>query len=280
MPDTHDAYFTTTDDHWFVPTDLCRGPWDADSCHAGPPTGMLVRAMERALARAGGEQRLVRIAVDLIRPVPMAGFRIETDIVRAGRSMTTLRARLLDAEGKERSVASGLALRADLSRNLPTVAATVIEFEQARAGGFVFDRALHELRCFTQSVQMRYPPGETPEPGPTTVWMRVPVLLAGELPSPMQRISPLADCGNALSRNAEPWEVGFVNADLTLVLHREPEGDWLGSRSVSHWQASGIGLAKATLFDRRGEVGEALQTLLLRPAAHALLSSHAPSHRS
>ncbi len=261
-----DAYFTPDDDGWFVPTDFCRGPWDADSCHAGPPTGLLARAMERALADAGSSQRLVRIAVDLVRPVPMAGFRISAEIVRTGRSMTTLRAVLQDADAKPRCIASGLALRADLARPLPTAAVAPSDPDAARPGGFVFDRTLHGLRCFTDSVRMRFPPGEDPLPGPSSVWMQALPLLAGETPSPMQRICPLADCGNALSRNAEPWEIGFVNADLTLVLHREPEGEWLGSRSVSHWQPSGIGLARATLFDRHGDVGEALQTLLLRPA--------------
>ncbi len=262
-----DAYFTTTDDHWFVPTDFCRGPWDAHSCHAGPPTGMMVRAMEHALRESGSAQRLVRITVDLLRPVPMAGFSIATEIVRAGRSMSTLRARLLDADQVERSVATGLALRADLSRELPTPSSFVEDFERARPGPFVLDRTLHGLRGFADSVQMRYPPEQSPSTGPTTLWMHALPLLESERPTPMQRISPLADCGNAASRNAEPWEIGFVNADLTLVLHREPVGEWFGSRSVSHWQSSGVGLAKATLFDRHGEVGEALQTLLLRPAA-------------
>ncbi|MGE0315130.1 MAG: thioesterase family protein [Lautropia sp.] len=261
-----DAYFTATDDAWFVPTDYCRGPWDADSCHAGPPSGLLARAMERALASAGSGQRLVRIAIDLERPVPMAGFSIRTEIVRAGRSMTTLRAILLDGDAKQRCVANGLALRADLDRPLPTAATAAHDPQAATPGGFVFDRTVHGLRCFTDSVEMRYPPGEDPTPGPTSVWMRSLPLLAHETPSPMQRICPLADCGNALSRNAEPWDVGFVNADLTLVLHREPDGEWLGSRSVSHWQPGGIGLSSATLFDRHGDVGHALQTLLLRPA--------------
>jgi hypothetical protein len=95
--------------------------------------------------------------------------------------------------------------------------------------------------------------------------MRTIPLLAGEEPSPFQRICPLADSGNAIGRNAEPDEIGFVNPDLTVVLHRRPEGLWLGSEAVSFWQPTGIGLADALLFDHRGTVGRALQTLLLRP---------------
>jgi hypothetical protein len=56
-----------------------------------------------------------------------------------------------------------------------------------------------------------------------------------------------------------------VNADLTINLHREPRGEWFGSRSVSHWQSNGIGLADALIFDEFGPVGRATQTLLLTP---------------
>ena len=85
-------------------------------------------------------------------------------------------------------------------------------------------------------------------------------------PSPFQRICPLADCGNAFSRHFEPNEVMFVNPDLTIALHRDPVGDWFGSKAVSQWQPTGIGLADALLFDDLGPVGKALQTMILRPA--------------
>lgn len=261
-----DAYFTTDDGEWFAPTEFCRGPWDAEACHAGPPTGLLVRAMERALVAAGSAQRLTRVTVDLLRPVPMAGVRVTAEVLRASRSVSLLRAKMTDAQGKERCVASGMAMGADLDRELPTAPAFVTALDSARPGPFVFERTLHGLGSFTDSVTLRYPPGEDPSPGPTTVWMRALPLLADEEASAWQRICPLADCGNALSRNAEPWEVGFVNTDLTIVLHRDPQGEWLGSRSVSHWQPSGVGLAHATLFDAQGAVGVALQSLLLRPA--------------
>jgi hypothetical protein len=114
-------------------------------------------------------------------------------------------------------------------------------------------------------VETRYPPGHDNSPGPTTAWLRTLPLVAGETPTPFQRLCPLADCGNALSRNGEPDTASFINPDLTIVLHRLPEGDWLGSSSVSHWQPNGIGLADALLFDERGPVGRALQTLVIRP---------------
>lgn len=255
------SFFTTRDGTWFDPTDHSRGPWDPEACHAGPPTGLLARALERLVP----DQRLTRITVDLIRPIPMAGFRIEADLVRQGRTVSTSRATLVDGEGRPRVHASGLHLRPGSAQGVSSPPVATPRLDEAQPGSFPIARSRHGRPGFVGGVEIRYPPGETPEPGPTVAWMRTVPLLADEEPSPFQRICPLADCGNAFSRNGDPAQFGFVNPDLTVVLHREPEGEWLGSDSTSHWHHDGLGLADAVLFDHRGVVGRALQTLLVTP---------------
>jgi hypothetical protein len=252
------------DDDWYTPTDLARGPWDPAACHAGPPTALLVRALERVLP----EQRLARVAVDLPKPVPMAGFRIRASIARAGRATGATRAELLDGDGSVRATATGMHLMAGPTNGVPVVAGpeTTPRLADAAAGDFPIGPSPHGRGGFRDAVTVRYPPGEGPGHGPTTVWMRTVPLLPGEEASPFQRICPLADCGNAFSRHADPVDVQFVNTDLIIALHRDPAGDWLGSRVSSHWQSNGVGLADALLFDDDGPVGRALQTLLLRPA--------------
>ena len=89
---------------WFSPTDHCRGPWDADACHAGPPTGLLVRAMQRALP----DVRLARITVDLAKPIPMSGFHIDAEVTRRGKTVAGTRATIVDADGVSRVSAIGL----------------------------------------------------------------------------------------------------------------------------------------------------------------------------
>ena len=254
------SFFTTDDGTWFVGTEATRGPWDVDACHAGPPTAMIARALERAVPG----QRLTRVTVELTRPIPMDGFRVETDVVRAGRSVTASRAELIDRAGDVRVRASGLHLQPIAPTDLPTHHIPTPDLDEARPGEFPLRRSVHGEPAFGSSVETSYPPGEEPLPGPTTLWLRTPPMLPDEEPTPFQRICPLADTGNAISRNAEPDQVGFVNPDLTVVLHRDPVGEWMGSSAVSQWQPDGIGLADALLFDRRGVVGRALQTLLLR----------------
>ena len=52
-----------------------------------------------------------------------------------------------------------------------------------------------------------------------------------------------------------------VNTDLTIHLHREPEGEWIGNDAVTAIDPNGIGLADATLHDAHGPFARALQSL-------------------
>lgn len=258
-----DAFFTTTDGSWFTPTSHSRGPWSADNCHAGPPTGLIARAMQRAVPA----KRLTRVTVELTKPIPFAGFRVEADVGHEGKTVTTSSAMITDGDGVVRVRAFGLHLRASAPQDLPTTTETFGSPTEAATNDFPIRETLHGLPAFNgDGVEVKYPPGHGPEPGPTVAWMRTVPLLADEEPSPFERICPLADCGNAFGRNAEPWEVSFVNPDLTVVLHRDPVGEWLGTSAVSRWEHDGIGMADALLFDELGPVGRAVQTLLVRRA--------------
>jgi hypothetical protein len=244
------------------PNGSCRGPWDIDACHAGPPTGLIARAAERLLP----DHRLVRLTVEVTRPIPFAGFTITGEVTRSGRSVATAALAIVDLDGRTVATAhsSHLAPR-PADERIPLTMSPVTRLADARPGPFPLALTRHGQRAFMDGVEVRYPPGEDRLPGPTTLWMRTIPLVDGEEPSPFQRICPLADCGNALSRLAEPDTTGFVNTDLTIHLHRPPVGDWFGSRAESTWNADGIGLSDALLFDDRGPVGRALQTLLITP---------------
>ena len=271
MPDS----FFTHDDDWFSPTDHCRGPWDPAACHAGPPTGLMARASEQLVP----EQRLARLTVDLNRPIPFDGFRVEGVIVKGGRTMTTTTLTLVDRKGKAVVAARGLHLREQPPVDLPTTPWEPPELSRSVDGRFPISEGRHPLPNFTgPGVAVRYPAGNGPDRGPTTLWMRTVALLPGEEPSPFQRICPLADCGNAISRNGEPAQYTFVNADITILLHRDPSGEWLGSSSISRWERSGIGISDSLLFDELGAVGRAFQTLLVTPAARQSTNAASESH--
>jgi hypothetical protein len=220
----------------------------------------MVRAMEGLVAHG----RLSRVAVELLRPVPMAGFRVRVEVRRPGRSVMTTEAEIFD-DDRVYARAIGLHLRTlDAVLECPTAAVDAPLFEASVPGPFPISETRHGLPAFPGSVEVRYDPAESQGTGgPTTVWMRTVPLLADEEPSGFQRLCPLADSGNGISYNDYLDRVLFVNPDLTIAVHRHPVGEWLCSRVRSHWNGDGIGLADAELFDRNGPVGRAVQSLLL-----------------
>lgn len=257
-----EAFFTRRDDR-YVGNTPARGPWDPGSCHAGPVAGVLAGELEALV----GELQLVRLTVEVPRPVPMAGFRVEATTVRQSRSLAATTAVLTDDDDRVCAVATGLHVVPGDLGDVPTTAVPAPQLTEAADGPFFLQGRLSGPPGFGSAVRMRYPAGEDTEPGPTTAWMWAPPIIDGESSSPFQRICPLADCGNALGRNANPPGFTFANADLTVYLVRPPVGEWFASRSVGHWERSGIGLSDATLYDDAGYVGRALQTIVLRRGA-------------
>lgn len=257
-----EAYFTTDDGVWFRGTGYVRGPWDVNACHAGPPTALMARALEQLVP----DKALTRMSIEIGRPIPMAGFRVEAEVRREGRAVTLTTSRILD-DDRVYAEAQAMHLR---QIDLPTETAPfdLPVFEDAVPGPFPISDTLHGDQAFPSSIEVRYDPSASQGKGGFTImWMRTLVpLLEGEEPSPLQRLCPLADCGNGISYNEYLDRVLFVNPDLLLSVYRQPAGEWVGSKVVSHWGTNGIGIADAELFDRSGPVGRATQNLLLDSA--------------
>ena len=179
--------------------------------------------------------------------------------------MSTAAAVLSDLNGKPCVIGSALLIAPSETPGVPTAPVSPQKVAAATPGPFPIQKTAHGEPAFGHFMDVRYPKDETPAPGPTKMWMKVMPLVEGETPSPFQRICPLADCGNATARNAELQEVGFVNPDLTIVLHRQTNADWLLSDGVSHWRENGVGLAEARISDEDGPVATALQSIILTP---------------
>jgi hypothetical protein len=256
-----DKAFFRIDGDLIVGNDAARGPWSADACHAGPVTAVLVRALEAVLP---GKQ-LARVTVTFHRPVPIDGFRVAASVDRDGRNVATATATLTASDGKVCAEASSLFITTSAHGPLPTASLPGPDLAEAVQGPFPIERAVHGLPFFNSGIEVAYPPGETPDPGPTTLWMRTLPIVEGEAPSPVQSLCPLADCGNGISRNSTFAEATFVNPDLTVTVFRLPESEWLAASAHSFWEPTGIGLSQAQLYDTRGAIGFALQALVVKP---------------
>ena len=92
--------------------------------------------------------------------------------------------------------------------------------------------------------------------------MRQP-LVAGEEPTPLQRVLVAADSGNGVSATLDWARYLFINVDLTVHLIEPPAGEWVCLDAITIPEPNGVGLADTALYDERGPIGRAVQTLLI-----------------
>jgi hypothetical protein len=114
------------------------------------------------------------------------------------------------------------------------------------------------------AMDYRFASGAFLEPGPATVWMRMrQPLVTGEAPTPLQRVLVAADSGNGVSATLDWSRFVFINVDLTVHLQRMPAGEWVCLDAITIPEPTGIGIADTALYDERGPIGRAAQTLLV-----------------
>ena len=113
-------------------------------------------------------------------------------------------------------------------------------------------------------MDYRFVKGAFHELGPALGWLRMKVpLVEGEEPSPLVRVMAAADSGNGVSAVLDWNEWLFINTDLSVHLHRMPEGEWIGLDAVTIPEPNGVGMADTKLLDERGPIGRAAQWLLI-----------------
>ncbi|MXX81210.1 MAG: thioesterase family protein [Chloroflexi bacterium] len=254
----------TFDGECYVPTDRSRGPWSPDALHGSPVAALIAYCVERRLDRLAdetdrqderaGRLRVARQTIELFRPVPFARLEVDIEAVRTGRRVAVFQTRLL-AEGKLLTQASTLCMRA--GTEFGSVGA---EFASAPPGvpeeatPNRVERAGNRWTSYPGTLEMRHvvAPGGAEPP---IVWIRTDAPVLADAPfTPTVRAASIADFVSPFA-NMQPGRSGYVNADITLHLHRVPEGEWHYLRIMSRGARDGIATAQAVLGDRRGAYG-------------------------
>lgn len=256
------AFFLPDGDDRFVATEHGRGPWSPGHLHAGPPSALLARAIERAAG--DGPALVARLTVELLSPVPIGPLvEVATSTLRAGRAVQRLEA-TLTAGGRVLARASGLATRIQ-AVDLPAVKPEPADPPPPPESGspFAFPVFHGQAVGYQTAVDARIVRGGFGE-NPTAVWIRSRVpLVPGEAPSPLQRVMIAADSGNGIAVVLDAARYTFVNADLSVYLHRALVGEWVCLDAVTIPEPTGIGLTRSRLWGRDGPIGWALQSLLV-----------------
>jgi len=258
------AFYVSEGGH-FVSSELTRGPWDPDAQHAGPPAALIGRELERCESPTGNRDwQFGRITYEILRPVPIGTLRVAAEVVRPGKSVELLSATLAEDEAPVITASAWRIARdaVELPADLASGAAAPPGPDQGSPAPF-FDTG--HADGYHSAMEYRFVSGSFREIGPATVWMRMGVaLVEGEQPTPLQRVLVAADTGNGVSAVLDLSRFLFINVDLSVHLHRLPEGEWVCLDAVSTAEPSGTGLAHTALHDERGPIGRSLQTLLVR----------------
>jgi hypothetical protein len=133
--------------------------------------------------------------------------------------------------------------------------------EQGRENDF---RPPHRPMFAPDAIEIRFVSGMFHDGGPATAWFRMrQPLIAGEEPSPLQRLAAAGDFGNGISSTLSWDDHLFINPDLTLYIERQPVGQWICLEAQTRIAPDGIGISESVLYDERGRVGRATQALLV-----------------
>ncbi len=248
-------------DERFVATELTRGPWSNQHQHAGPPCALLARAIEGVAGSAEVPLQLARLTVEILRPIPLAALTIATEIERPGRKVRVVAASLVCQEQTVARARALLIRHKELA--LPAVFGAKPRFDPPEAGEPFEFPFFQSSVGYHKSVDIRMARGEFGH-GPCAAWFRMrQPLVAGEEPSPWQRVVVAADSGNGISIVCDPKDWMFINPDLSITLHRAPEGEWIALDAETLLGATGVGLAESALFDLRGRIGRSIQSLFV-----------------
>lgn len=93
-------------------------------------------------------------------------------------------------------------------------------------------------------------------------------LLEDETDSPLTRVLISAYSGSGISAALDWKEWLFINTDLTVNLHRLPEGEWIRMDATSLYEPHGVGLASTEISDVSGPVGRGAQSLYITRRRH------------
>lgn len=252
----------------YISTPLANAGWYDEGQHGGAFAALVAGHVEESVPTLADLQ-VSRLTVELFRVVPLVPLRIETEVVREGKRIQNVEARIYDPDDLLLSVTTVQRLRlADL--RIPDDAAPAAldvpgpeEIEDrvgdawgvGTSGKTMFHRHAMEVREIFGGFETK---------GRGAVWMRLakPVI-AGRETTPLQRMVATADFCNGISRALDYDEWVFMNPDLTVHVSRYPQSEWIALSAESSYGDQGRGVATGTLWDESGWLGRSTQSLYL-----------------
>ncbi len=204
---------------------------------------------------------VTRMTIELLRPTGLTPLAVRSRIVRPGRKVQLVEASLWSSDIE---VARATAMRirttsTDVPQRVDPPPHAEPEALKQWSGTWGSRPAYHVL-----SVEIRGPENAPGEPAVGWAWFRLKLpVLAGEEPTPLQRVCAAADFPNGISYVVDPRRTSFVNPDLTVYVHRFPVDEWVMVDARTWLEPHGAGMAEGALYDRVGRIGRSVQALIV-----------------
>lgn len=257
-----DAYFEPIATDEYQPTEFAGGAWQANEIHFSPLGGLIVHAMDRHRAKhatSGDAKELGRISFDILGFLAADVCTVTVQTLRPGRTIELLEATVTIADRAAVLARAWYIATADTSAVAGGAVAPMASPDQ----GMDWSMTDTWPGGFVASLEMKTP--APPKPGRTSAWLRTDIaLVAGEPSSAHAAFIALVDTANGVAVRESPTEWMFPNLDLTIHLHRQPTGVWVGLDTSVTFGPAGHGLTSSVLHDELGPIGRAEQILTVR----------------
>lgn len=257
-----EAFYHPVGEDEFETTVATESPWDESMQHGGPPAALMVRAAERA--RPDESMQIARVSVDMLGGIPQGRIRTEAEVVRPGRRVELIEARLW--AGDRLAVRAAVwRIRVDrgLTRGLaePALADTLPDEQPP----WRFE-GLNPTWGYGRAIEWRFLTGGHDHTGAADVWTRVRIpLVAGETLTPAERLLIVADSINGISVRLPIQHWLSIPPALSVTVQRLPSDEWMRFKASTLIGPDGIGIARGQVEDHGGFVAEVAQPLLLQP---------------
>ena len=221
------------------------------------------RGIEHASAGAG---RISQLALEFLSAVPVATLHVTTELIRPGKKIAFWSAKA-SVDGRDVARMSAWVLSSKEGRS------PLVRLEDEPPGPLPTHAAESYFTSvpkfpYGDAIEWRFAQGHWNQLGPATVWAKLRVgLVEGEETSPLARLLAMVDSANGVGAELDLGKYLFVPVNLSVTLARHPVGEWTGMTATTSIATDGIGITSAKVFDPRGQLGEALQSLFVEPRA-------------
>jgi acyl-CoA thioesterase len=241
--------FFLRDGDAFLPQASGRGPWNPQSLHGRVVIGLMGHALETAF---GSDDFIpARLTVDMYRLPNFDPIEVKTTLIREGGRIRMAEAELFSG-GKSSAKASCQFLRR--TENAPGNTWTPKSWDAPHPDSIPDpDPSTAPMGRMWAVKPIK---GGFGAEGERQIWMKEVRELVGGVPlTPFQRVAVAADFASPFAHASSDQGLGYINTDVTVYLHRLPESEWVGFRSVNHQATDGVAVGECWLYDAAGSIG-------------------------